>query len=137
MKAPIALDDADRRPWLAAVGRWMDAWIASGVCGVITPSALKRTYRAHLCEGRAELRYVYLHGCAATLQARVAGRRGRFMPPSLMASQIANLKAPTPDERAIVVDFDRPAESRVEAILHAVAPHDLAVAEFRGKPPWR
>ena len=132
MKAGIALDDADRGPWLAAVGRWIDAWIASGVCGVIACSALKRAYRTRLSEGRPQIRYVFLKGSEATLKARVAARRGHFMPPSLLASQIADLEAPTPDEHPIVINIDKTVEAQVDDVVQALNAFD-AMAEQRGE----
>jgi carbohydrate kinase (thermoresistant glucokinase family) len=45
MRAGHALDDHDRWPWLARIADWIDARQAAGSCGVITCSALKRSYR--------------------------------------------------------------------------------------------
>src|SRR5579871_2596663 len=45
MAAGEPLTDADRRPWLEQVGSWIDAEIKAGRSGVITCSALKRSYR--------------------------------------------------------------------------------------------
>src|SRR5690349_2824017 len=46
------LTDEDRRPWLRAIEAWMDERIAAGESGVITCSALKRSYRDLLLDGR-------------------------------------------------------------------------------------
>jgi gluconokinase len=40
MRAGIPLTDADRQPWLCAVGAWMDERITAGQSGVVTCSAL-------------------------------------------------------------------------------------------------
>src|SRR5207248_6915804 len=40
------LTDEDRRPWLRAITAWMDERATAGQSGVITCSALKRSYRA-------------------------------------------------------------------------------------------
>src|ERR1700722_17662389 len=58
MAAGQPLNDADRAPWLAAVGDWIDAELAAGRSGVITCSALKRAYRDRL--RRPAVRFVYL-----------------------------------------------------------------------------
>ena len=94
------LDDSDRWPWLAQIAEWIDAWRAVGSCGVITCSALKRSYRAFLTKGRGEVRIVYLHGDMALIATRLATRRGHFMPSGLLASQFAALEEPCPDEHA-------------------------------------
>ena len=56
------LDDRDRWPWLEKVADWIDGWRQAGKSGVITCSALKRSYRDFLARGRPEVRVVYLHG---------------------------------------------------------------------------
>jgi len=45
MAAGHPLTDADRAPWLAAIGRWIDLEVAAGRPAVVTCSALKRAYR--------------------------------------------------------------------------------------------
>ena len=117
MQRGEALTDADRAPWLAAVSEWIDGWLRAGLGGVITCSALKRAYRMRLAAGRSQVAFVYLAGGGPTLAARVANRRGHFMPPSLLASQLATLEEPTPEEPVIAVDIDQPVEAQVEAAV--------------------
>jgi gluconokinase len=117
MKAGIPLDDADRAPWLAAIGVWMDGQAARGAGGVVTCSALKRAYRDQLRAGRPFARLVYLNGSEPLIAGRLAARTGHFMPPSLLASQFATLEPPTPDEQAIVVDIDQPVTAQVDEIV--------------------
>jgi len=120
MEAGTVLTDADRAPWLAAVARWIDGWRRAGVSGVITCSALKRTYRRGLARGRPEIRFVYLTGDAPLLAKRLADRRGHFMPSSLLGSQLADLETPTADEGVIVVQVDQPVEEQVECITRSL-----------------
>ena len=70
MEAGTVLTDADRAPWLAAVARWIDGWRRAGVSGVITCSALKRSYRRGLARGRPEVRFVYLMGDAHPVEGQ-------------------------------------------------------------------
>src|SRR5256885_16687596 len=64
-------------------------------------SALKRSYRDLLRSGGAvDVRFVYLAGNRALLAERMAKRRGHFMPPALLESQLATLEAPSPDGQA-------------------------------------
>jgi gluconokinase len=73
---------------------------------VVSCSALKRIYRDLLRSvGAADIRFVYLAGSRELLAERMAIRRGPFMPPSLLESQLAILEEPSPDERAWVYDI--------------------------------
>jgi len=120
MKSGVPLTDADRWPWLAAIGAWIDGQAAKGEPGIVTCSALKRAYRDRLREGRPFVRIVYLRGSRALIGARVAARTGHFMPPSLLDSQFADLQPPGPDEDPIVVDVDQPLAAQVQRIVDAL-----------------
>jgi gluconokinase len=120
MSAGIALDDADRAPWLAAIAAWIDIQAAAGKPGVVTCSALKRAYRDILTTGRPQVRIVYLRGSKSLIAARLAARTGHFMPPSLLDSQFATLEEPTPAEGAIVIDIDQPVAAQVADIVRAL-----------------
>src|SRR3984893_12553924 len=78
------LDDRDRWPWLEKVADWIDGWRQAGKSGVITCSALKRSYRDFLTSGRPEVRVVYLHGDRTVIAARMAARQGHFMPTAVL-----------------------------------------------------
>ena len=104
MKAGIPLTDADRRPWLARVAAWIDRQRQSGQPGIITCSALKRSYRDAIIGDRPDVRLVYLHGSRDLIAARVAQRHGHFMPAGLLQSQFDTLEEPGPDENPLTVD---------------------------------
>jgi gluconokinase len=99
MAAGIPLSDADRQPWLAAVG----AVLAQGVV-VVACSALRRSYRDRLRSAASDLRVVYLRGSRDLLYQRLGARRHDFMPPALLDSQLATLEPPGADENAIIAD---------------------------------
>jgi carbohydrate kinase (thermoresistant glucokinase family) len=103
MAAGIALTDADREGWLRAIGERVVE--AAGTGAVVSCSALKRAYRDRLRGIAPDLRFVYLHGPRELLAARLASRRGHYMPASLLDSQIDTLEAPTADEAAIALDI--------------------------------
>jgi gluconokinase len=100
-----ALTDADRLPWLDALGQWLAAQSGGGVIGC---SALKRAYRDRLRGHAADLRILYLAGDPGLIAQRQAARQNHFMPPSLMASQFATLEPPGADEAAIILDITLP-----------------------------
>lgn len=101
MHAGIPLTDEDRWPWLGALRAVIEQAIRDGAGAVVTCSALKRAYRAVLSGGLSDVRYVHLTGDPRVLQDRLASRRGHFMNPALLDSQIATLEPP---EGAIDVD---------------------------------
>ncbi|MFC1413667.1 gluconokinase [Streptacidiphilus sp. N1-12] len=110
MRAGIPLDDADRLPWLRALGAWLGDRAADGSGGVITCSALKRGYRDTLRAACPGVHFLHLSGSHELVAARIAGRSGHFMPPSLLDSQYAALEPLGPDERGTVLDVGPPAE---------------------------
>lgn len=98
MHAGHPLTDADRLPWLDAIGAWIDKTGANGEPAVVTCSALKRSYRDRLRAGRPNVTVIYLDADLDTVCTRLATREGHFFPPELLASQFAALEPPTPDE---------------------------------------
>jgi gluconokinase len=108
MAAGVPLDDADRAPWLDLVA----TQLAAGPI-VVACSALTRAYRDRLRESAPELALVFLHGTAAQLAPRLAGRAHEYMPVTLLASQLATLEPPADDEHAIRLDVSRPIDELV------------------------
>lgn len=117
MHAGIPLTDDDRWPWLRALRVVIEQALADGAGAVVTCSALKRAYRDALAGGLAHVQYVHLTGDPAVLEARLAGRRGHFMNPALLDSQIATLEMPSD---AIDVDVALTPDQQVAAIRQAL-----------------
>ncbi len=107
------LDDCDRQPWLAALGRLVDDHLARAQPLVLACSALKAAYRDQLRCGHPQVGLIYLRADAALLAERLATRRGHFFPPSLLSSQLATLEAPTD---AVVLDAARPVAQLIQLI---------------------
>jgi len=118
MAAGRPLDDDDRAPWLDTVSSWIVEHAMAGVPGVITCSALKRTYRDVLREHNVV--FVYLRGSRDLLGDRMAAREGHFMPTTLLDSQVATLEPPEADERHVVVDAGRSPEDEVDEVIRAL-----------------
>ena len=117
MAAGTPLADEDRWPWLDRLAAELRAIEQSGGSAVLACSALKESYRARLAAA-GDLRFVHLAGDEATIAARLASRRHRYMPASLLASQFVTLERPA---NAIEVDVRLPVERQVEAIRTALA----------------
>ena len=118
MHSGTPLTDGDRMPWLHKIAEKIDDWRAKGKSGVLTCSALKRSYRDIIIGERRDVTLVYLKGSYELIRRRLAARHDHFMPLALLDSQFATLQEPTPDEHAIIIDVGgRPAEIVAE-ILH-------------------
>ena len=109
MKAGFALEDADRWPWLARLNKVLK----EEEHAVLACSALKQRYRERLLQGIHDHRVVYLHGAPDLIRDRMAMRKHRYMPASLLESQLAALEPPAD---AIAIDVAAPVAESVAAI---------------------
>ncbi|MGH7795267.1 MAG: gluconokinase [Candidatus Binatia bacterium] len=96
MKNGIALDDADRRPWLDTLRELIRGCLERGDSAVVACSALKESYRKFLLVDERVL-LIYLKGDFELIQQRLSKRRDHFMNPNLLASQFATLEEPKAD----------------------------------------
>ena len=115
MRAGIALDDADRAPWLDRVAAWVADQIAHGRNGVVACSALKHEYRDLLRSAGAGVRFVCLRVPRSTLEKRMR-QRHHFMPPSLLESQLDTLQTPVDEPDTLIVSGDGPVDDTVAKI---------------------
>jgi gluconokinase len=102
MHLGIALDDADRAPWLAALQKLIQGMVSEGRSAVVACSALKQSYRDEIVVDPDSVKIVYLKGSRELIAERLRGRTGHFMNPDLLQSQIDTLEEP---RDAIVVDI--------------------------------
>jgi carbohydrate kinase (thermoresistant glucokinase family) len=116
MASGVALTDEDRWPWYDRIVAELRRLDKAGQHVVLACSALKQAYRDRVAGG-GDVRTVFLKGDAATIEPRLASRRGHFMPSSLLASQFATLEEP---RDAIVVDIALPVAAQVAAITRAL-----------------
>lgn len=117
MSREVPLTDDDRVRWLRSLAVRIRETKDAGTGLVMTCSALKRSYRDVLRAQASELRFVFLRGPPALLAERLASRRGHFMPPSLLDSQLATLEEPSPDEHAWVCDIRESPQDLVAALV--------------------
>jgi gluconokinase len=113
MRQGIALDDADREPWLRSLHEAMEGWAVEHKSMVLACSALKTSYRDELCLG-GETRFVYLKGSYDLISQRLRQRHGHFASETILASQFAALEEP---DDAITVDIDHSQEEIVGEIV--------------------
>ena len=105
------LTDADREPWLEAIGTALADGLARGESTVIACSALKRRYRDLIRSFAPDIRFVHLAGNQDLIAERLTHRDHEYMPPTLLDSQFDTLEPLEADEAGIRVDISlTPAE---------------------------
>ena len=107
MASVQALDDADRKPWLESLGRFLADQDAGAIVGC---SALKRSYRDII-----DTIFVGLHGSYELFKERMSQRSGHFMPVVLLDSQFETLEELQPGEAGIVLDVSESPEELATA----------------------
>ncbi len=121
MQAGIPLADSDRWPWLDRIGARLADADAAPAGLVVACSALKRAYRDRIRAAAPGVRFVFLDGKAELIAGRMQGRSGHYMPPTLLASQLATLERPDALESdALRVDIAEPAEAIIAAAARAL-----------------
>jgi gluconokinase len=138
MRSGTPLNDADRLPWLHKIAEEIDGWRRHGESGVLTCSALKRSYRDIIIGDRSDVTLVYLKGSRDLIHRRMAARHEHFMPLALLDSQFAALQEPAPNEHPITVDVGgKPVEIATEIVRQLeerqnnsseLPPHSAAIA---------
>ena len=105
MKDGIALNDADRWGWLAAL---CDQLRKHPEGAVLTCSALKRSYRDQLRQAKPALKFVFLEISRQAAQERVVARGQHFFHSSLVDSQFATLETPVSEDEVLRLDASLP-----------------------------
>jgi carbohydrate kinase (thermoresistant glucokinase family) len=116
MSAGIPLEDSDRWPWLDRIVDELRKRPEQHRDVILACSALKQSYRERL-KRAGPMRFVHLRGDQATIASRLALRKHRYMPATLLASQFATLEPP---DDAIVVDIAADPDTLLAAILDAL-----------------
>jgi gluconokinase len=96
------LTDADRAPWLEILRTEIAIRLARGEEAILACSALKKAYRQQLQVDPAQVRFVYLKVPPELLQKRLEQRKGHFMKPSMLRSQLETLEEPMPSEALVI-----------------------------------
>lgn len=118
MRTGEPLTDDDRWPWLDRLARAIGEALASDATAVAACSALRRSYRDRLRGAiPSPTRFVLLDASRDELQRRLDHRAGHYMPSSLLASQLATLERPGPDEVATALAAGAPTEQLRDAAL--------------------
>ena len=110
MSSGQPLNDDDRWPWLAKVGEALQD--SQGI--IASCSSLKRAYRDLItAKAGRPVMFIHLHGSRRLLAERIAARKGHFMPPTLLDSQLATLELPGTGENFITIEIAAPLDVQV------------------------
>jgi carbohydrate kinase (thermoresistant glucokinase family) len=122
MAAGIPLTDEDRHPWLATLAALLADRHGRGEGTVLACSALRRSYRDILRSAVPdhESFFIQLDADEETLRSRMKSRKGHYMPPALLESQLATLEALEPDEPGVVLDATQPPDIVVAEAVSAL-----------------
>jgi gluconokinase len=118
MRAGQPLTDTDRAPWLDRIVDELRAILDRGESAVLACSALRAAYRGRIAQA-GDVRFVYLAGDFATIDARLAARHHRYMPSTLLASQFATLEEP---RDALRVDIRLSVAEQVATVIDVLVP---------------
>ncbi|STD19812.1 Thermoresistant gluconokinase [Dermacoccus nishinomiyaensis] len=129
MRAGIPLTDEDRWPWLTKIGEWIDEHESLGKSAVITCSALKRSYRELLREGRPTVSFCHVDVSREQLEQRLAERTGHYMPASLLQSQLDTLEPLQADEPGTTVEAKGGQEAVLAEVMESLHLHAPANPE--------
>lgn len=122
MQAGIALEDADRWPWLNRIAQHLANHTSQALVGnVVACSALKLAYRNQIRATVPHVLFIFLDGTSDLIRERMAGRQGHFMQLSLLDSQLLTLEKPTSAEKDVIaISIDSSIESIVSQIVSAL-----------------
>jgi carbohydrate kinase (thermoresistant glucokinase family) len=106
MESGIPLDDGDRVSWISRINEGMRQVLrqrSDAIC-IVACSALKERYREWLCHGLSQpCLWIVLDGAKEVLKARLEARRGHFMNPALLDSQLDILERPDAASRGVLL----------------------------------
>lgn len=113
MASGVPLNDEDRLGWLETLNQLAIANKRHGA--IIACSSLKVKYREILAADLGnKVVWVYLKGTFEEISAFLAGRKGHYMPPTLLRSQLEILEEPSD---AICVSIKNTPEAIVSTII--------------------
>lgn len=105
MSAGIALEDADRWPWLDRIANYLADSEQSphGKAGAIVAcSALKLIYRDRIRQQAGPVVFLFLDGKPGLIKQRMQDRKGHYMQAGLLDSQLQTLEKPSADESDVI-----------------------------------
>lgn len=105
MSAGIALEDADRWPWLDRIANYLansqqNPQRKTGA--IVACSALKLVYRDRIRQQAGPVVFLFLDGKPDLIKQRMQDRKGHYMQAGLLDSQLQTLEKPSADESDVI-----------------------------------
>ena len=116
------LTDRMRAPWVRRIALDLQRRVAAGERVVLAFSGLRQRHRDRLRATGLPLKFLFLHGDAALIAARMQARRGHYMPASLLDSQFAALETPVDEADVVRIDAAEPPAVQLRLALAALQP---------------
>jgi carbohydrate kinase (thermoresistant glucokinase family) len=124
MRSGIALQDADRWPWLDRIGQYLAACSDHSPGRVVACSALRRTYRDRIRAHAGKVCFLFLQGDYKLIEQRMRQRAGHYMQADLLESQFQTLETPGPDEADVItLDIHTPIGVLIDQGVSALQTH--------------
>jgi gluconokinase len=105
MSAGIALEDADRWPWLDRIANYLansEQSLHGKAGAIVACSALKRIYRDRIRQQAGPVVFLFLDGNPDLIKQRMQDRKGHYMQAGLLDSQLKTLEKPSADESDVI-----------------------------------
>ena len=105
MSAGIALEDADRWPWLDRIANYLansEQSLHGKAGAIVACSALKRIYRDRIRQQAGPVVFLFLDGKPDLIKQRMQDRKGHYMQAGLLDSQLKTLEKPSADESDVI-----------------------------------
>lgn len=115
------LTDAMRLPWVERIAADLRARVAACERVALAFSGLRRGHRDLLRAAGLPLRFLFLHGDADLIGARMGAREGHYMPVSLLQSQFAALEDPRGEADVVTVEVSLPPDEQLRRALAALS----------------
>ncbi|KAF1726120.1 gluconokinase [Pseudoxanthomonas japonensis] len=116
------LTDRMRAPWVRRIALDLQRRVAAGERVVLAFSGLRQRHRDRLRATGLPMKFLFLHGDAALIAARMQARRGHYMPASLLDSQFATLETPVDEADVVRIDAAEPPAVQLRLALAALQP---------------
>ena len=130
MSGGIALTDSDRTGWLEALRNEIRKH-RDGL--VLTCSALKKSYRDHLRQGRPDLRFVFLQIDKNEALRRVVARAStHFFSAALVDNQFETLESPVNEAGVLCLDAMLPLAHLCLQVTQWLATPDVCTSAQQG-----
>ena len=104
MAAGVALNGDQRTPWMNRVCRELDALCRERENCVLAYSGLRKAHRQRIRSLGFDTRFLYLQADKSIIFTRMESRKGHFMPPGMLASQLQDMQDPRDEGDVTGVD---------------------------------